>query len=124
MAMSVQSLVQGNQIMSSRAWEDPPQPVGPLGAHHSWEDSVDDGGRAASDSDSDFENISPGAELVSFHSDLYLNRTLTAKDFSVAMYWAAYAGIPEASDFGFKPNAPSGHQQRHLNSVLPSFEWY
>jgi hypothetical protein len=112
--------------MSAHSWEDPPlQPVGPHGAQHSWEDSVDEDVHAAdSDSESDFDQISAGAEFVNLHLHLYLNRTLSAKDFCVGMFWAAKAGIPEATDLGFRPDAPSGHYQRHLNTVLPFFDSY
>jgi hypothetical protein len=107
--------------MPSHSWEDDaPGPAQPQGGQHSWEDPPPaDGDDAHSESDSDFEQITPGEEFVNFHLHLYLIRTLSARDLCIAMHWAGKSGIVEAAPIGFRPDAPTGHYQRHLNAVLP-----
>ena len=71
-------------------------------------------------SDSDFEEPppTPADEFVNFMVGFLMRRTLNAKQFCIAMYWASKAGIPLAERYGFPPNKCSGHYQRHLDTVM------
>ena len=50
--------------------------------------------------------------------EMYLSRTITAKDFCTIAHWASLSGVAEAKDYAFRPEAPSGHFQRFLDSKL------
>ena len=70
----------------------------------------------ASDSGSDTD---PEDELVVFMVELLQDRKLLPLDFTTIMWWVAKLKSPERlKPYGFRPNAPSGHAQRHLNSVF------
>jgi hypothetical protein len=73
-----------------------------------------------SDSDADVGPQDPADELISYCKYLFLSRDISAKGFCTIMYWAHLAGIEKCGRFGFRPGAPSGHYNRHLNSVMPS----
>jgi hypothetical protein len=34
------------------------------------------------------------------------------------MWWSAKAGVREAQRYGFRPDAPNGHYQRHLGPLV------
>lgn len=87
---------------------------------HAWEDVEADvpGGASDSESDDEVAPLSPGAELVAYMTELYMQRKITAKDMCLLSYWAGQAGVAEVQPHAFRPNAPSGHYQRHLNSSL------
>ncbi len=57
-------------------------------------------------------------ELIDFCTHLYLTRDLTAKSFCTIMHWCGKAGIGPAALYGYNPDAPTGHFQRHLNKVM------
>ena len=59
---------------------------------------------------------------MSFMADLLHERTLNARQFCVAMHFAAEAGIQEARKFAMKPNAQSGKYSAHLKRVNVSVE--
>ena len=83
---------------------------------HEWESANSD---EACDSDSDLDGETPPQdELLAYLIDLLLTRTLNAKQFSVIMHWVGKSGVPGLAPYGLRPDAPSGHYQRHLNSVL------
>ena len=87
---------------------------------HAWEHDSEPS-RVGSDSGSDSnsaEELSPGSELVGYCTNLYLQRSLTARDLCTIMHWASEAGVEEAKPLAFRPDAPSGHFQRHLNTSL------
>ena len=89
---------------------------------HSWEegDAPDEDRDAdSSGSEGDAPELTAGQQLVEHALNLYLNRALSARDFCVQMWWAGKGGIQEATLYGFRPDAPTGHYQRHLTSVLP-----
>ena len=89
---------------------------------HSWEegDAPDEDRDAdSSGSEGDAPDLTAGQQLVEHALNLYLNRALSARDFCVQMWWAGKGGIQEATLYGFRPDAPTGHYQRHLTSVLP-----
>jgi hypothetical protein len=109
------------------SWEDPPAvPVAePHRSFHSWEsDSANSagGGGGPSDgdsSDSDLGDTSdPGRDLVDFAMCLYMERALSAAQFCVLMHLCSKCGVEQATPLSFRPGAPTGHYQRHLNSVL------
>ncbi len=45
-------------------------------------------------------------------------RTLNARQFCEAMYFAGEAGIEQARPYGKAPGAASGHYQRHLDTRI------
>ena len=62
-----------------------------------------------------------GAALHRHLLVLFAERKLSAKDFSIAMYWAHEAGVQGESfqEYGLKPGAPSdGHYQAKIDKVL------
>ena len=61
---------------------------------------------------------SPTDEFIALMVNLVISREVSAKVFCTAMFWASKAGIPAAAKYGYKPDAPSGHYNRHLRTVL------
>ena len=63
--------------------------------------------------------MTPAGEFVEFMLSLQTMRTISSKQFCIAMYWAGKAGIKEAVKSGHQPNAASaGHYSRHLDPIL------
>lgn len=103
--------------------------------HHPWSDSDVDsevGGHPWSVSEASSEHdwdsdVAEGKErtpaqlLVDFLVDLLLCRALNAKSFCIIMHYCGLCGIESCSALGKKPDLPSGHYQRHLESALPVF---
>ena len=106
-------------MLHARAeWDDVEAPVDArLQACLEWEgdESVaDEGADSGSDSDADAED-----ELLMYMIELLQSRTLLPQHFTTIMHWASKLQHPQSlSPYAFRPNAPSGHAQRHLNSVL------
>jgi hypothetical protein len=75
----------------------------------------------ASDSDEDLNTLSPGDAseyLLNFLFSLHYAGKLSAKSLCVISWYASLAGGAAPLDkFGFRPDAPSGHYQRHLDTV-------
>jgi len=104
---------------------------GHVAAARDWETSSDDGrpslcgsssaGDAASDFDDD-EDAPTEAEVASQEFLGLLNYLLgfkiSAQDMCLLCYWGHKAGLPDRiGQHGFRPDAPSSHYQRHLDSV-------
>ena len=117
------------------SWEDAPEPwellaggtggVGPNASNVAagdvpdpWGNAVDGFGQPDSDSEHEEPPRTPGAEMVDYCTKLLHERSISSKDFSIIMHFAGLAGVQEAVPFGFRPDAPSGHYQRHVNSAL------
>ena len=80
-----------------------------LGAHH----NVD------SDFDEELPDRTPADEFIAHLKDLLLERSLPAmSDCCIATWWAAKAGIGEATEFSKRPGLPSGHHQRHVVAAV------
>ena len=99
-------------------------PVARGASVHSWgreSDPEEDGGDDASSASSDMQEgeESAGQKLVDFLMDLHLARSLSARDFCIAMHWAKESGVAEAAPYAFRPGAPTGHYQRHLTVAMP-----
>ncbi len=78
---------------------------------------------SSSSSGSDIEEKSdPADKLIDFCVDLYLVRNLTARELCIIMHWCSEAGIQKTKPLAFRPDAPSGHYQRHLEIALPFLE--
>jgi len=110
-----------NMSRSVHSWEEPlGEDQRPLPNPHSWEvGSTQDGGESSSsDPEDDEDRAPPGRRFADFASELYYSRVLSAKQMCTLMFWASKAGVEEAAPLAFRPNAPSGHFQRHLNKVL------
>ena len=80
----------------------------------------DDGQWGGECSDSDFEEppCTPAEDFVHLMHGFLMKRTLNARQFCMAMYWAGKAGICDAGPYGFPPGKRSGHYQRHLDTVM------
>ena len=109
--------------MIRHSWEAEPSASDGL-PRHSWE--LEDpeepfGGDPIGESDSKNEATATtaGEDYVDYMVGLYLCRTLSARDFCVSMFLAGNSGIEEAKPLGFRPDAPTGHYQRHLQTVFP-----
>ncbi len=86
----------------------------------SWEsDAESDNGSDSTRSGEQSSVERPGQDLVDHLLGLYFCRSMSAEQVCIAMYHAGRAGVKEAVQFGFRPSAPSGHYQRHLNAVIP-----
>ena len=60
---------------------------------------------------------SPEDELLEYMLQLLMQRTLNARQFCVAFYHMGKLA-PSVAKFGLRPDAPSGHYQRHLDACL------
>ena len=93
-------------------------------ARHSWESDSDvepsppDEPMGAESSAEAELGPSPTDEFIALMANLVISREVSAKVFCTAMFWASKAGIPAAAKYGYKPDAPSGHYNRHLRKVL------
>ena len=97
----------------SHSWDRPATPWG--------EGDVDGFGPACSDSDA--EVIPPttaGDDFVSCLLGLFNERTLNARQLCELCWHASAAGVRECAPYKFRPGAPSGHYQRHLDKVIAS----
>ena len=77
----------------------------------------------ASESDNDqVEDQSPenaSDMLVQFLLAMHYKSQLSAKSMAVMGWWAAKArALGPVSQFGFRPDAPTGHYQRHLGACI------
>jgi len=93
-----------------------------------WEQSLDAGGGwegEVRDSDSDFSDDDPtwvpsheeaGRLLIDFLLDLHF-RGFSARSLCVILYWARLAGA-SVGTWGMRPDAQSGHFQRHIDQKL------
>ena len=59
-----------------------------------------------------------GLEFVQMLLDLLFAGKVAAKHLCVLCFWASKAGVKAAGPYAFRPDAPSGHFQRHLDLVL------
>ena len=106
------------------SWEDEDDVEVPERAgEHSWESDEERSDAASFDSDSSSGEESyapnPQQQLVEFCVGLYVHRKLSAKDLCTAMWWCSKCGLQETDRLAFRPDAPTGHYQRHLNAALP-----
>ena len=100
---------------------------------HAWELAADGGHPAprweipdmadsSEDESSDDDNVTQeGAArlLIDFVLDFVFPGTLSAKSACIIFWWAGKAGVSACADrWGFRPDAPSGHYQRHLDAML------
>ena len=103
-------------------WEEE-QASAPSGKH-AWEDDEEDhvAGFRAMDSDS-----SEGEELPETNDQdeflgemlrLLMERSLSAKDFCVCMWWVSRTAFPGLRGYALRPGSSSGHYQRKLTKVL------
>ena len=73
---------------------------------------------AGGDSSED-EQATPEEELRHFCEGLYLTRKISARDLCTIFWWCSKCGVQGCEDLGFRPDAPSGHFQRKLNTAFP-----
>lgn len=60
-----------------------------------------------------------GQEFADMLFDLKVKGRLSARDVCVLSFYASLAGlVGPACDFGFRPSAPTGHFQRHLDTIV------
>ena len=86
-------------------------PMASMERVHAWEAPVDGG--------EDAKQIEAGAELADLLCHLYAEGSLSAKHTCLIAHWARQAGAKGAvAEVAFRPNAPSGHYQRHLDVVM------
>jgi hypothetical protein len=62
--------------------------------------------------------LSYSSLLADFLTDLLLQRRLNAREFCTIMYYAGKSGVPDVAKYGYRPDASSGHFQRHLKATL------
>ena len=73
------------------------------------------------DEDDGGTDVSAGQAFVDFRVVLLLSRTLSAKQFCIAMYYAGNCGIAEAARLGLHPDSQSGNFSAKVKSVLPEY---
>ena len=60
-----------------------------------------------------------GDLLINFLLDLHFHGLMSAKTLCVIAWYSSKAGaVGNIGSYGFRPNAPSGHYQRHLDTCL------
>ena len=96
------------------AWESALGEASEADAH--WYDTTD----AESSDDDEITPSDAAAIFIDFVLNLVFTGGLSAKSACVAFWWAGKAGVSEARKWGFRPDAPTGHFQRHLNCLLGS----
>ena len=78
-----------------------------------WDDASED-----EPEDSDVSGVEAGECFVQFLLQLHFAGKLSAKSVCVACWFAHKAGaVAPVGQYAFRPNAPSGHYQRHLDLV-------
>ena len=82
-----------------------------------WDDDDEEEPEAAS-SDDEAPPL-PEEELRHFCEGLYLTRKISARDLCTLMWWCSKCGVKGCDDLKYRPDAPSGHFQRKLNTALP-----
>ena len=86
----------------------PDLPLGSFEQNDFSSDEADDGEAAAS-----------SLELADYLYSLRVNGSLSARDVCVIAWFGQKAGLKgAATDFAFRPDAPSGHYQRHLDAIV------
>ena len=84
------------------------------------------GGVDFDDLDDDWANMTPagaGQEFVDMLMDLKTLGKLSARDVCVLSFFASKANcVGPASVFAFRPDAPTGHFQRHIDTIIPPKE--
>ena len=99
------------------------------GMASSWEDSLgeplwdDANWNDTTDDESDGDEVSPAAAtelMIDAVLNLVFAGSLSAKSACVIFWWAGKAGLDNVRRWGFRPDAPTGHYQRHLDSLLGS----
>ena len=95
---------------------------------HSWAAlGEEDRGQGSSGEDTDEDYVfDPSSCTQDEAAQCFLDLLLTllwagkvsAKTMCLLCWWAGRAGAISVGDWGFRPNAPSGHYQRHLDSKM------
>jgi len=94
---------------------------------HAWERDLDSGEveadahwyeSSSDDSDGECTAAEAAARLLDFVLNMHQTGALSAKTACVIFWWAGKAGLDSVRRWGFRPDAPSGHFQRHLDSML------
>ena len=70
--------------------------------------------------DSTFANgVEAGDALLNYLLSLHVSGKLSAKSLCVVSWYASRAGsLGDVKNFAFRPSAPTGHFQRHVDSAL------
>ena len=97
------------------SWEAPEPSV----ARDAPEPSVARDAPGADAGDADDPQCEAGAELADLLLNLHVEGSLSAKHTCLIAHWAREAGAKgPIGDLAFRPNAPSGHYQRHVDSAM------
>ena len=78
--------------------------------------SIDGFGNGAYESSDDDVEEDPAGDFINFCKSLLLLRVLNSRQFCILLYYAGLAGIREATKYGLRPAAKSGHFQRKVKS--------
>lgn len=109
-------------MAGAHSWENRPnEPI--EDRRHAWENrdlaGDDPGFRSGSDDDlEDIPESSAADEFVRFMITLLMSSTLSATMFAQIMYYAARAGIKEATKYGLRPGQTSSNYSRKVKSSL------
>ena len=113
-------------IMPRHVWEsdsdspdlaDSDSDDGGVGGRHPWPDGEGSDGDGLTEA----ERLEAADTFIDEMTSLLIQRTLSANIFTVLMFHAGRAGIKDCARLGVKPDAPSGHPNRHLKKVLPLY---
>ena len=83
-----------------------------------WEQMGDPDAAPSGDQNPKAARMEAGMEFTKMLGELYLLGQLSATSICTLCWWAQKAGIPEAERFALKPESPSGHYARKLDSAL------
>ena len=106
-----------HQATGRQPWEQNPMPRRQPDTQYVEEPATD----IASEDEDFAPDVGPdaaGEEFVQTLLELHFAGKLAAKTLCILCYWAEKAGVAAAKNYAFRPGAPSGHFQRHLDGVL------
>ena len=93
--------------IGSHSWESLPQP------QHAWEEEL-----SGEDPDPESDPQAASMMFLDVCLAMYMASAMSAKNLCVLCYWASKAGMATVSEYGLQPDRPTGHYQRHLDSLL------
>lgn len=102
-------------MVRRHSWDDPAPPEG---EPHQGRGGPPPPPEEADDEEREEQRAEAGVCLAELLLELHVEGRLTAKAVCGISYWAAKAGARgPVKDLAFRPNAPSGHFQRHLDHI-------
>ncbi len=110
-------------MAARHSWEEPEHPPSTASTaasrSHSWESDSDHLDKESDGSSITDAEVPPDVQITEYCPDLYLRRVLSAAQLCTMMHFAKKCGVRAAEPLEFRPDAPTGHFARHLQTVMP-----